>query len=76
MNLNWGVLKFQLENQFGENIKITQIQPRFVLKFTIRFKFDMTWTGTGDTLNCNSETDLEKKKWKWPKQNPDLFRNS
>ena len=42
MNLNLGVNKFQLGNQFGENIKITQIQPRFVLKFTIHFKFDMT----------------------------------
>ena len=42
MYLNWGFLKFQLENQFGENIKLTQIQPKFVLKLTIHFKFDMT----------------------------------
>ena len=42
MNLNWGLLKLQLGNQFEENIKITQIQARFVLVFTIHFEFDMT----------------------------------
>ena len=42
MNLNWEFLKFQLGNRFGEKIIITQIQPRFVLKPPIRFKFDMT----------------------------------
>ena len=42
MKLYWGFLKFQLENQFGEKIKITQIQPRLVLKFTIHFKFGIT----------------------------------
>ena len=42
MNLNWGLLKFQLGNEFEENIKITQIQARFVLEFTIHIKFDMT----------------------------------
>ena len=42
MNLNWGLLKFQLGHQFEENIKITQIQARFVLVFAIHFKFDTT----------------------------------
>ena len=42
MNLNWGFLEFQSGNQFEENIKITQIQARFVLVFTIHFKFDTT----------------------------------
>ena len=42
MHLNWGFLKFQLRNQVRENIKITLIQPWFVLKFEINFKFGMT----------------------------------
>ena len=42
MNLNWGLFKFQLGNRFGEKIKITQTQPRFVLILPIRFKFGMT----------------------------------
>ena len=61
MNLNLGVNKFQLENQFRENIKITQIKPRFVLKFTIHFKFDVTSTLIRDFINSNWETNLEKK---------------
>ena len=42
MHLNWGFLKFQLGNQVREEIKITQIQPRIVLKLSTRLKFDMT----------------------------------
>ena len=42
MHLNWGFLKFQFGNRFGEEMKITQIQHRFVLKFAIHFKFGMT----------------------------------
>ena len=44
MKLNWGFLKFQLENQSGEKIKITQIQPRFVLKLLIDLKLGMICT--------------------------------
>ena len=44
MKLNWGFLKFQLENQFGEKIKITQIQPKFVLKLLIDLKLGMICT--------------------------------
>ena len=46
MHLTWGFLKFQLGNQVRENIKITQIQPRFALKFKINFKF-------GNDMNLN-----------------------
>ena len=42
MNLNWGFFKFQLGNRSEKKIKITQIQPRFALKLTIHFKFDVT----------------------------------
>ena len=43
MNLNHGFLKFRdLGNRFGEKIKIIQIQPKFVLKLTIHFKFCVT----------------------------------
>ena len=42
MNLNWGFLKFQFGNQFRGNIKLTQIQPRFVLQLTIHFTFGVT----------------------------------
>ena len=42
MNLNCGFFKFQLGNRFGEKIKIIQIQPRFVLKLSIHFKFYVT----------------------------------
>ena len=38
MKLNSGFLKFQLKNQFGEKIKIVQIQARFVLKLLIDIK--------------------------------------
>ena len=44
MKLNWGFLKFQLENQFGKKIKITQIQPRFILKLLIDSKLGMICT--------------------------------
>ena len=41
MHLNWGFLKFQFRNRFGEKMKITQIQPRFVLKLSIDLKLGM-----------------------------------
>ena len=44
MHLNWEFLKFQLGNQVRENIKITQIQPRFVSKLSTHLKFGMTCT--------------------------------
>ena len=44
MKPNWRFLEFQLENQFGEKIKITQIQPRFVLKLLIDLKSGMICT--------------------------------
>ena len=44
MNLNSGFLKFQLGNQFGEKINITQIQPRFVLKISVDLKLGIICT--------------------------------
>ena len=44
MKLNWVFLNFQLKNQFGEKVKITQIQPRFVLKLLIDLKLGMICT--------------------------------
>ena len=44
MKLNWRFLKLQLGNRFGEKIKITQIQPRFVLKLLIDLKLGMICT--------------------------------
>ena len=41
MHLNWNFLNSNLEIDLEKKIKITQIQPRFVLKFTIYFKFGM-----------------------------------
>ena len=38
MKLNWGFLKVQLGNRFGEKIKIIQIQPRFVSKLSIHLE--------------------------------------
>ena len=61
MCLNCGFLKIQSRNRLREEIKITQIQPRFVLKLTIHFKFGVTQTWTGDFLNSNWESDLEEK---------------
>ena len=61
INLNWGLLKFQLGNKFEENVKITQMQARFVLEFTVHFKFDMTWTWTGDFLNSSLENNSEQR---------------
>ena len=39
MYLNWGFIQLQLRNQSREKIKITQRQPRLVLKASINFKF-------------------------------------
>ena len=44
MNLNWGFFKFQFGNRFREKIKITQTQPRFVLKLLIDLKLGMICT--------------------------------
>ena len=39
MNLNWGFLKFQFGNRFGEKkMKLPQTQPRFGLKLSINLK--------------------------------------
>ena len=61
MHMNLQIFKNPIEKPIQGKIKITQIQPRFVLKLTIHFKFGMTWTWIGDFLNFNLETDLEKK---------------
>ena len=42
MHLNWGFLKFQFGNRFGEKMKITQIQVRFVLRHLKKFKLTQT----------------------------------
>ena len=44
MNLNGDLLNFSWETDLQKKIKITQIQPRFVLKLTIHFKFGVTQT--------------------------------
>ena len=41
-------------------MKITQMQPRFVLKLSIDLKSGMICTGIVDFLNFYLETDLEK----------------
>ena len=53
-------LKSNWETNLEKKIKITQIQPRFVLKFSIRFKFGMTLTWVWDFLYPSLETDLEE----------------
>ena len=42
MHLNWGFLKFQFGSRFGEKMKTTLTQPRFVLKLSIDLKLGMT----------------------------------
>ena len=44
MKLNWGFLKLQLGNRFGEKIKIIQIQPRFGEKLSINLELEMIYT--------------------------------
>ena len=63
MNLNWGVLKFQFGNRYGENIKITPKQLKFVLKLSVDLRLGMICTMhlNWGFLKSSLETDLEKK---------------
>ena len=71
MHLNW----VYCGNRFREKIKISQIQPRFVLKLSINLKLGLIYTWTRNFLNSNWEAKLEKKNKKYPKYNPDWFWN-
>ena len=73
MTCTWIEDFLKLKTNLEKKVKMPQIQPSFVLKLTIHYKFGMTWTWTADFFNFNWETDLEKNKI--TQIQPDLFWN-